>query len=114
MRLIPSLIAMSAILEAANVTAPSAKINPSKLEKHGDVRVDPYYWLRDKKSPEVISYLEAENRYTDAIMKPTEALQKKLYDEILGRIKETDLSPPARRGPYRYYTRTEKGKQYAI
>src|SRR5512132_2038434 len=108
------LLLMSALVEATEVKAPVAKVDATRLEKHGDVRVDPYYWLRDKKNPDVISYLESENRFTDEVMKPTEPLQKKLYDEILGRIKETDLSAPARRGPYLYYTRTEKGKQYPI
>jgi len=74
--------------------------------------VDPYAWLRDRTNPEVIRYLEAENAYTEALMKPTEALQKALYDEMLGRIKETDLSVPEKLDQYEYYSRTEKGKQY--
>jgi len=60
--------------------------------------VDNYYWLRDKKNPEVAAYLEAENAYTDAVMKPTEALQKKLYDEMLGRIKENRRGSSLQRG----------------
>ncbi len=81
---------------------------------HGDRRVDHYGWLRDKKSREVIAYLEAENAYTDAVLKPTEGFQEKLYQEMLGRILQTDLSVPYRLRGHLYFTRTEKGKQYAL
>src|SRR6266511_417010 len=81
---------------------------------HGEKLVDDYFWLRDRKNPEVRAYLESENAYADAFMKPTETLQSKLYDEMLGRIKETDLSVPFRLGEFLYYSRTEKGKQYPI
>jgi oligopeptidase B len=81
---------------------------------HGDKLADDYFWLRDRKNPEVKAYLDTENAYADAFMKPTEALQSKLYEEMLGRIKETDLSVPYRQGGYFYYSRTEKGKQYPI
>src|SRR6185369_1866210 len=91
-----------------------AKTIPKELTAHGDVRVDPYFWLREKTNPEVIAYLEAENRYTDAEMADTQPLQDTLYREILGRIQETDVSVPARHGPFLYYTKTEQGKQYAI
>jgi oligopeptidase B len=93
---------------------PRAKAIPKELTLHGDTRIDPYWWLREKDNPEVIAYLEAENQYTAAVMKPYQGLIDKLYQEIVGRIKETDLTPPARRGPYLYYSRTEKGKQYSI
>jgi len=75
---------------------------------------DPYAWLRDKTNPETVAYLNAENQYTEAVMGPTAPIQEKLYQEILGRVKETDVSVPALHGGYFYYTRTEKGKQYAI
>jgi oligopeptidase B len=75
---------------------------------------DPYAWLRDKNNPEVIEFLKAENRRTEAAMQPTVSLQERLYKEILGRVKETDLSVPTYHGGYFYYTRSEKGKQYAI
>ena len=81
---------------------------------HGDIRVDNYYWLRDKKNPEVIAYLEAENRYTDAMTKNLDGFQQTLYNEILGRIKQTDLSVPYFLDGYWYYTRMEEGKQYSI
>jgi oligopeptidase B len=93
---------------------PVAKKVPQTLTMHGDARVDEYGWLRDKKSPDTIAYLEAENAYADAVMKPTEELQKKLYDEMLGRIKQTDIQVPYRKGAHLYYTRTVEGKQYAI
>ena len=96
------------------MTPPIAKKIPKESTIHGDTRVDPYFWLREKTSPDVIAYLEAENRYTEAVMADTQALQQTLYNEILGRIQETDLTVPARRGPYLYYARTEAGKQYTI
>jgi oligopeptidase B len=76
--------------------------------------VDDYFWLRDKSNPEVAAYLEAENAYADTVMKPTEPFQAALYQEMLGRIQETDLSVPYRERGYFYYSRTEEGKQYAI
>ncbi len=80
----------------------------------GDVRVDNYYWLREKSSPEVISYLDSENKYTEEVTKPAAALQDTIYNEILRRIKQTDLSVPYKLGEYWYYSRTEEGKQYPI
>jgi oligopeptidase B len=93
---------------------PVAKVVPHVSEVNGHKMVDNYFWLRDKPNPEVRAYLEAENAYTDAVMKPTEGFQKKLYDEMLGRIKETDVEVPYREGDYFYYVRTEAGKQYGI
>ena len=81
---------------------------------HGEVRVDDYFWLREKTNPEVTTYLEAENAYTTQKMKHTEALQDKLYQEMLGRIKETDLSVPVFDTGWWYYSRTEQGKNYPI
>jgi oligopeptidase B len=75
---------------------------------------DDYFWLRRKDAPEVLDYLRAENAYTDEVVKPTVPFQQALYDEMLGRIKETDDSYPYRQDGYLYYTRTEKGKQYPI
>jgi len=93
---------------------PVAKKVPHVTEVNGHKMEDDYFWLRDKPNPEVRAYLEAENGYTDAVMKPTEAFQKKLYDEMLGRIKETDVEVPYKEGEYFYYVRTEAGKQYPI
>ena len=81
---------------------------------HGEKRQDDYFWLRRKDDPQVRAHLDAENTYADAVMKPTEPLQGELYSEILGRIKESDLTVPFRKGDYFYYSRTEKGKQYPI
>src|SRR5579864_4524589 len=93
---------------------PVARILPHTSEINGHTMTDNYAWLREKTNPEVRAYLEKENVYTDAIMKPTEPLQQKLYGEILSRIKETDVEVPYREGDYFYYTRTEAGKQYVI
>jgi oligopeptidase B len=81
---------------------------------HGDERSDPYFWLREHSDPAVIAYLEAENAYTNTLMRPTEPLQAELYQEMLGRIQETDLSVPYRKGDFYYYTRTEAGQAYPI
>jgi oligopeptidase B len=81
---------------------------------HGEKREDDYFWLRQKDHPDVLAYLQEENAYTDAVMKGTEAFQEALYRELLGRIKEDDQTVPYRRGGWLYYSRTEKGKQYAI
>jgi oligopeptidase B len=101
-------------LTAQDPTPPVAKTVARIDTLHGDIRTDNYFWIREKTSPDVISYLNAENAYTAARMKHTEALQQKLYDEMLGRIKETDLSVPFRDNGYWYYNRTEKGKSYPI
>ena len=78
---------------------------------HGDRRVDHYAWLRQKENPEVIAYLEAENAYTDAILRPAETFREEaLYQEMLGRILQTDLSAPYRLRGYLYFTCTEQGK----
>lgn len=93
---------------------PVAPRKPKTLTKFGDRRVDPYAWLRDKHDPAVKRYLDAENRYTDAVMKPLQGFREALYKEILGRIKETDESVPYRRHGYWYYQREVEGLQYPI
>ena len=97
---------------AAKPPVAAKKAHETKI--HGETRVDHYFWLRDKSNPEVLAHLEAENAYTAAVMKPSEALQQKLYDELLNHIKETDLTLPYKLGEYYYYSRTEEGKQYPI
>ena len=100
---------------AAPLPAPPVAKRVEKIVTlHGEARSDPYFWLRDKPNPEVAAYLEAENAYTAAVMKPTEAFQDALYSEMLSHVKETDLSVPYREGEWLYYFRTEKGKQYRI
>jgi oligopeptidase B len=96
------------------VVFPKAEKIPYVHCLHGDERVDPYYWMRDRQNPAVLAYLEAENAYTEVAMQHTEPLQAKLYDEMLSRIQETDLSVPYRDGDYYYYSRTEAGKSYPI
>lgn len=93
---------------------PVARIDPKVDSTLGYQRIDNYYWLRERGSQDVLDYLNAENAHTEAVMKDTEEFQKSLYDEILARIKETDLTVPVRWGDYYYYSRTEKGKAYPI
>jgi oligopeptidase B len=100
--------------QQAEVTPPVARVIPFQLEMHGHIRTDNYYWLRERENPEVIAYLEAENAYTEAVMAHTEGLQEALFDEIVGRIKQTDLSVPYFRDGYYYYRKTEEGKEYPI
>jgi oligopeptidase B len=93
---------------------PPTEKKPKTTEINGDRLVDNYFWLREKTNPAVIAHLEAENAYTTAVMKPTEALQDKLYNEILSHIKQTDTNVPYRSGAHFYYSRTVEGKQYPI
>ena len=93
---------------------PMAERKAKTTQIHGYNVVDDFFWLREKSNPQVISYLEAENTHTEAVMKPTAAFQEKLYNEMVGHIKETDDTVPYRQGEYFYYSHTEKGKQYPI
>lgn len=98
-----------------NTLQPPMTEKKTKTTKiHDETMIDDYFWLREKANPEVVAHLEAENAYAEAMMKPTAALQDKLYKEMVGHIKETDVSVPYRWGNYFYYTRTEQGKQYPI
>jgi oligopeptidase B len=108
------LLVMTNFSPAQTATPPVARKEPKTTDINGHKLVDDYYWLRDKPNPEVRAYLESENAYTDAVMKPTEPLQKKLYDEMLSHIKETDVDVPYPRDGYFYYSRVEAGKQYQI
>ena len=110
-----------ALAAGINLLAGQASPSPPTARKvakvevvHGEKRQDDYFWLRRKDDPQVRAYLDSENAYTDSLMKPTEPLQEALYSEMLGRIKETDLTVPYRKGAFLYYSRTEKGKQYPI
>src|SRR5688572_13748935 len=105
-------LAGPAILAQSPPAPPVARKVPHITQIHGYTLSDAYFWLREKGSPEVTSYLEAENAYTEAVMGPTKGLQEALYKEMLGRIKQTDLSVPSRIGEYFYYSRTEEGRQY--
>ena len=96
------------------MAAPVAPRRPHRHEKHGDVRVDDYYWLRERDNPEVREYLEAENAYVRDVMAGTADLEERLFEEIKGRIKQTDMSVPYREDEYRYYRRYEEGREYEI
>ena len=100
------------IVAQTDMKPPVAKKETKITKIHGYELKDDYFWLRDKKNPEVIKYLEAENEYTTAAMKPHEKFVDNLYKEMLGRIKQNDLSVPYKLGDYWYFTRTEEGKQY--
>jgi oligopeptidase B len=98
----------------AQPKAPATEKKPHVTKIHGDTLVDNYFWLREKSNPDVIAHLEAENAYTAAMTADTQPLQQKLYDELLGHVKQTDVNVPYRLGDYYYYSRTEEGKQYPI
>jgi len=105
---------MSEKTVAEKLAPPVARRQPQVMELHGDRRVDEYAWLREKESPEVRAYLEAENDYADSFTASAAQLRENLYGEMLARIKQTDLTVPARQGNYFYYSRTQEGKQYPI
>ena len=106
--------ASSTAVSAANSTAPVARREPKQTPLHGTVLVDDYAWLREKESPEVTAYLEAENAYAEAVMAPLAGLRDELYREMLSHIKQTDISVPYRDGSWWYYSRTEEGLQYPV
>ena len=110
--LLITLGAPCALAQDGNRQPPVARKVPHVTPIHGYTLKDDYFWLREKKNPEVIKYLEDENAYTEEVMRPTKQFQDALYNEMLGHIKQTDLSVPSRIGEYYYYSRTEEGKQY--
>ncbi len=93
---------------------PIAEKIPKELTIHGDTRVDNYYWLNERENPKVVAYLEAENAYKDAVLKHTAEFQENLFDEMVGRIKQTDMSVPYKTRDFFYYTRYEEGREYPI
>lgn len=93
---------------------PKAPQIAKKLKAHGDVRIDNYFWLNDKKNPAVIDYLKLENGYTQTAMRDTQDLQEKLYQEMRQRVKEEDQTVPFKDGNYYYYRRVQKGDEYSI
>jgi len=100
--------------DTSMIKPPVAEKITKELTIHNDIRIDNYYWLNERENPKVIEYLEAENAYTSTMMKDTEGLQEKLYDEIISRIKQTDMSVPYQKSGYYYYTRFEEGKEYPL
>src|SRR5215470_9410602 len=95
-------------------TPPQATRRPTTLSLHGDDRVDDWFWLRERDNPDVRAYLEAENGYAAAVLAPSDTLRSRIFDEIRGRIQESDESAPVPYGPWAYSTRTVEGEQYAI
>ena len=106
----------SPLMRMANsdIAAPAATKKPKELTIHGDTRMDPYYWLNERENPEVIDYLTAENQYRDTMMAHSNSFKEKLYNELIGRVKQTDMSVPFRDNGYFYITRYEEGQEYAI
>ena len=113
-RLAISEVETSIVTVESGLRPPVAHTDPRVSTAHGETRVDDYFWLRDRSDPQAISYLEAENSYTTTVMRHTEGLQERLYQEMRTRIKEADLSVPEQLDQYYYYSRTEAGGQYPI
>ncbi|QVL34403.1 S9 family peptidase [Telmatocola sphagniphila] len=114
LRLIVVLIGFASWGQAQQPLAPVATKKPHVFELHGDKISDDYFWLKEKKDPEVIKYLEAENAYTKQLTKDNEKLENQLYKDMLSHIKQTDLGVPYEDHGYWYYSRTQEGKQYPI
>ncbi|PID59788.1 MAG: oligopeptidase B [Ignavibacteriae bacterium] len=115
-----SLIIMITLLSCKNnnsnkdLKPPVAKKIKKELTKHNHTRIDNYYWLNERKNPEVIDYLNAENTYLNSVMEHTEKFQEQIYEEIIGRIKKDDSSVPYKSNGYYYYTRYEKEMEYPL
>ena len=112
-------------MKSTDANIPVAEKQPTKLEKHGDVRIDNYFWMRlsdeqknadkkDAQTQKVVNYLEEENAYYKEVTKYTKPFQEELFEEMKGRIKEDDSSVPYKDNGYFYITRFETGKQYPI
>ncbi|NOX69391.1 MAG: S9 family peptidase [Gammaproteobacteria bacterium] len=112
--LLALLLSLTACARKNSIGAPMPEKTPTRLEQHGDVRIDNYFWMRERENPDVIAYLNAENAYTEKMMAPMKGLQGILFDEIKGRIKEDDQSAPVKRGDFFYYQRYVKGMEYPI
>jgi oligopeptidase B len=93
---------------------PAAARRPHSVTTHGHTRVDEFFWLRERENPEVIAYLEAENRYAEELTAHIAALRERLFAELVARVKETDETAPVRIGAHLYYSRTEAGRQYRV
>ncbi|MBM3786063.1 MAG: S9 family peptidase [Acidobacteria bacterium] len=99
---------------AEPATPPIAARKPKSITLHNETRIDDYFWLREKSNPEVLQYLQSENKYFERLMEPVAGLKDTLYQEMIGRIQETDLSVPEKRDDFYYYTRIEKGQNYQL
>lgn len=113
------------LARARSIEAPTVEQRPQEIIQHGETRVDEYAWLRDDNwqqvmrepevlAPDIRTMLEAENAYVGEVMSPLRGLQSRIYDEMRGRIKEDDSSPPERDGPFFYYVRYREGGQYPV
>ncbi len=113
------------LARARSIEAPTVEQRPQEITQHGETRIDEFAWLRDDnwqqvmREPEVLeadirTMLEAENAYVGEVMSPVRGLQSRIYDEMRGRIKEDDSSPPERDGPFFYYVRYREGGQYPV
>lgn len=109
-----SLVALLVSSCTTNTKPPIAAKKPYEMVMHGDTRIDPYYWMNERDTEEVLDFLNAENDYTESVMKSTDKLQDKLFEEIKGRIKEQDESVPYFENGYYYYSRYDEGKEYPI
>lgn len=94
--------------------APHPEKKTLSLQKHEDIRLDQYHWLRERENPDVLDYLKKENQYTEAVMQPVKALESTLFNELKSRMKEDESSVPAKDGPYYYSARYEAGQQYPL
>ncbi|MCF6334045.1 MAG: hypothetical protein L3J11_12245, partial [Draconibacterium sp.] len=112
--LIALIIFLAACTTKEKVMPPVANKISKELTIHGDTRIDNYYWMKDRENPGVIAHLEAENTYTEAVMKHTQPLQNKLFDEIKSKIKQEDESAPYKKKGYFYYTRTVPETEYYL
>jgi oligopeptidase B len=101
-------------VRAGTLESPRARVEPTELKAHGEVRVDPYFWLNRREDPEVLAYLKAENDYLEQAMKGTKALRETLFEEIVSRIPKDDASVPYRLKGYEYYSRYEGDGEYPI
>jgi oligopeptidase B len=110
-RLLPDLGQNPAVPEPVPPVAPA---RPTRLVHENDVRIDPWFWLRERDDPEVLAHLEAENAYTRDALAHLSGVRRDLYEEIVGRVQESDTTAPVRRGPHEYYTRTIEGQQYGV
>ncbi len=114
LKLLPVFLILAACNTKSDIMPPKAKKVVKELSIHGDTRIDNYYWLNERENPEVIAYLTEENAYKTAVLKHTEKLQDKLYDEIKSKIKEEDESVPYLDNGYYYYNRTIPGTEYYL
>jgi oligopeptidase B len=112
--LLPLILVSCSTNKSENIMPPIADKVPKQLTKHGHIRVDNYYWMNERENPKVLDHLNAENAYTQKRLKHTKKLQQKLYDEMVGRIKQDENTVPYLLNGYYYYTRYEEGKEYPI